>query len=207
MGWYLAPSLVRLRDEVDRKWPNRSTASDGTIGDSAHASRDSDHNPNGRGSVNAIDITNDGINVDVLVAAAVRHPSTSYVISRGRIYSRTYGFTARAYTGDNPHDSHVHISIEQTVTAEQSTRSWLTRDTFPLPDGHSFGTPRSRSVHDGTEGPVTADNVRKIQRRLSIRQTGRFGLATKAKVAAWQAWKRLPVSGRVGARTWKAMGL
>jgi hypothetical protein len=207
MSWYLAPSLRRLRDEVNHKWPNRSTASDGTIGDPAHASRDSDHNPNRRDSVNAIDITNDGINVDALIAAVIRHPSTAYVISRGVIRSRTYGWVKRPYGGDNPHDHHVHISIEQSSSAEQSTRSWLNGDTFPLADGHSFGTPRSTSVHDGTEGPVTADNVRRIQRRLGIKQTGRYGLATKAKVAAWQVWKRIPATGRVGAVTWKRLGL
>jgi len=81
------------------------------------------------------------------------------------------------------------------------------RQRFPLPSGHSFGTPRTTAVHDGTEGPVTANNVKKIQRRLSIAQTGRFGPVTRLRVMAWQKWKKLPVSGRVGSTTWKAMGL
>jgi peptidoglycan hydrolase-like protein with peptidoglycan-binding domain len=101
-------------------------------------------------------------------------------------------------------DPHKHLNAPK-QTWEQYLVS--KRPPFPLPAGHSFGTPKTAAVHDGTEGPVTADNVRKIQRRLSISQTGRFGAYTKARVIAWQTWKRLPVSGRVGATTWKAMGL
>ena len=57
-GWRLAPSLIALEDEVNRIWPRRSQASDGSIGDSAHRHRKSDHNPAG-GWVTAIDLTND----------------------------------------------------------------------------------------------------------------------------------------------------
>lgn len=207
MGWYLAPSLVRLRDEVNRKWPNRSKVSDGTIGDPAHASRQSEHNPNSRGSVNAIDITNDGINVDALIGAAIRHPSTWYVISRGFIYSRRYGFVKRPYTGSNPHDKHVHISILTTEAAEQNATPWLRRGSFPLPAGHSFGTPESSTVHDGTSSPDDEYNVKRIQARLGISRTGRFGTYTRVRVANWQLWKGLAPTGRVGSVTWHRMGL
>ena len=85
MSWHLAPALDRLRDEVNAKWPNRSKASDGTIGDAAHSSRTSDHNPNSRRSVNAMDITAKGIDTDTLIAAAKRHPSVRYIIFNRRI--------------------------------------------------------------------------------------------------------------------------
>jgi hypothetical protein len=208
MAWYLAPSLVNLRDEVNRKWPTRSKASDGTKGDSAHASRRSDHNPNERGSVNAIDITNAGIDVDYLIECAMRHPSTAYIISRGAIYSRRYGFAKRAYTGSNPHNTHVHISIQQTKAAEWDETRWLVkRGGFPLPPGHSFGTPKSTTVHDGTANPEDAKHVQRIQQRLRIKTTGRFGNATMVKVANWQFWRRMRPTGRVGAETWKRLGL
>ena len=208
MGWHLAPSLVRLRDEVNRKWPTRSKASDGTIGDPAHSSRTSEHNPNERGSVNAIDITNAGIDVDALIGAAIRHPSTWYVISRGFIYSRRFAFVKRPYMGANPHNNHVHISILSTVKAEQDRTVWFqSKSSFPLPAGHSFGMKESSTVHDGTSSPDDELNVKRIQKRLSIKTTGRFGVATMVKVANWQLWKGLAPTGRVGAATWKRLGL
>ena len=125
MSWYLAPVLDRLRAEVNAKWPNRSKASDGTIGDAAHSSRTSDHNPNARGSVNAIDITASGIDTDTLIAAAKKHPSVRYIIFNRRIMNRDIGnFRSRPYSGSNPHTQHVHISLYQRRSAEESTRSW-----------------------------------------------------------------------------------
>jgi len=47
---------VKLRDQVNRRWPRRDKASDGWIGDRAHSERISDHNPNKAGVVHAIDI-------------------------------------------------------------------------------------------------------------------------------------------------------
>lgn len=57
-GWQLAPSLVAMVEEADRLAPARSRASDGSIGDGAHASRKSDHNPD-QGWIDAVDITHD----------------------------------------------------------------------------------------------------------------------------------------------------
>lgn len=64
MEWRVAKALLQLRAQVDAKFPGRSTASDGTIGDANHASRASDHNPwvtdkHGGHVVTAMDITHD----------------------------------------------------------------------------------------------------------------------------------------------------
>jgi len=208
MSYYLAPSLDNLRDEINARWPNRSKRSDGWIGDPAHAARVSDHNPNSRGSVNALDVTNDGIDVDALIAAAMRHPSTAYIISRGYIYSRRYQWAKRPYLGVNPHNTHVHISIQQTRTAEWDETRWFRRrSTFPLGQGQSFGTPRSAMVFDGTESPERARDIQRIQQRLRITPTGKYGPYTLVKVANWQLWKGLRPTGRVGASTWRRLGL
>ena len=122
-GWYLAPSLVNLLNEVNSVWPDRSTNIDGAKGDSAHSERDSEHNPNERGSVNALDLTNQGVDVDSIIEAASNHPSTMYIISRGLIYSDWMNFEPRSFPGD-PHDRHVHISIKDSAQAENNTAPW-----------------------------------------------------------------------------------
>jgi peptidoglycan hydrolase-like protein with peptidoglycan-binding domain len=209
MTYHLAPSLAQLRLEVNMRWPNRSKSSDGWIGDPAHKERRSDHNPNERGSVNALDVTADGIVPAELVAAAIRHPSTAYVIHDGFIWSRTYGWAKRPYGGSNPHHTHVHISIQQTVAAEQNTSKWFVknRSTWPLGPGEVFGSKKSARVRNGTESPMHADAVRKIQARLRIGTTGRYGVVTMVKVANWQTWKKIKPTGTVGPVTWQKMGL
>lgn len=132
MAWTLAPALAALISDVNQEWPNRSKALDGTIGDAAHAARKSEHNPNREpgddvpdGYVTAADITAEGIDTGRLIDVLIRDPRVWYVIHKGRIYSRTYGFTNRAYTGSNPHTGHIHVSIVQTRKACDDQADWL----------------------------------------------------------------------------------
>jgi hypothetical protein len=124
---HLAPSLVRLRTEVNATWPTRSKASDGWIGDAAHAARASDHNPDNSGRVHAIDVTVAGIDKARLIARAIADPRTAYVISDRRIWENPAAYPGRgywrAYTGTNPHVAHVHISSRRGSWAD-STASW-----------------------------------------------------------------------------------
>lgn len=121
----LAASLRRLGREVDALFPHRTFTSDGWIGDAAHQARQSDHNPDGRGIVHALDITSARIEPWVVVVAACVHPSTNYVIFRGRIFSRTHRFVGRFYEGPDRHMTHIHVSILTTPVAERSVRPWL----------------------------------------------------------------------------------
>lgn len=142
MSAYLAPVLVELRAEINKAYPHRDKSSDGWIGDPAHAQRVSDHNPDMHsqppGCVDAIDVdVDDGDpNHDLrteLIRKAIAHPSTHYVISNGKIYSREYGFRARAYKGTNGHYHHVHVSILKTHAARTSTRKWgINRAPYPI---------------------------------------------------------------------------
>ena len=59
MSWKPAAAALTLRKQVDRRWPKRDRGADGIIGDKAHQARPSDHNPNSRGFVDAIDIDAD----------------------------------------------------------------------------------------------------------------------------------------------------
>lgn len=230
MSWHLAPSLAQLRAEVNARWPNRSKASDGTIGDRAHSARKSDHNPNRRGSVNAIDITAKGIDTGALIAAAKRHPSVSYIIFDRQIMNRDIGtWRPRRYSGSNPHTQHVHISIYQRASAENDRRSWGIADAdapqpkpkprpkpagkappFPLPRGHWYGVEsRDRRNHSGYYAR-DRDGIRQLQQRLKdrgwrISVDGRYGPATRDVVRKFQHEKRLRVDGGVGAETWAAL--
>ena len=136
MSYFLAPSLVVLRDEANAAFPRRDKTSDGWIGDASHAARPSSHNPDwhapGRrnGVVRAVDIDIDDNDPrrDLrreLLNALIGDPRVWYVISNGIIYSRTYGWQARRYAGSNPHFTHVHVSILETEAAEFDTRPWL----------------------------------------------------------------------------------
>lgn len=118
MKWRVANSLLILRNQVNAKFPGRNKDWDGTIGDANHASRNSDHNPwvDG-GVVTAMDITHDPKNgVDSYEMAEQlrqgRDPRIKYIISNRKIASSTTSpWKWRKYTGSNPHDHHVHISV------------------------------------------------------------------------------------------------
>ncbi len=139
--WFLAPSLDALRDEVDARWPNRSTVSDGTIGDAAHSARVSQHNPNDDpndavpdGAVTAIDITSTNATLrDAVLEAAIGDDRVWYVINRGHIWSRTHGWAKQDYDGSNPHNGHIHISLRQTGSAVKDRSSWGIRKSAPAP--------------------------------------------------------------------------
>jgi hypothetical protein len=124
MAWYLAPSLAVLRAEVNARWPRRDMASDGTVGDAAHQATRSDHNPNSREAVDAWDMDKDGVDVDEVIGAFQKHPSSHYWIWQRQIASADDGWRRRPYTGDNPHTMHVHFSIRQSAAAEQDRRPW-----------------------------------------------------------------------------------
>lgn len=116
----LAPCLVRLRNDINKRWPNRSKTSDGWLGDSAHAARKSEHNPDSKGMVHAIDVDKDGVDPDVILKAVIKHPAIWYVIWDGYIYSRTNGWTKKKYNGTNQHKGHLHISCLLTSAAENN---------------------------------------------------------------------------------------
>lgn len=143
MSWTLAPSLRKLRDEINAKWPNRSKKLDGTIGDANHQARRSEHNPDSRGIVRAIDITADGIDVNQLLAATIGDQRVHYVIHNETIWSRTHQWRPRKYTGYNAHKAHIHISLRNTTSesasptvvaaAANDTSAWFAGSAAPKP--------------------------------------------------------------------------
>ena len=117
MTWRVAKSLLKLREQVNAKFPNRKKDSDGTIGDAAHSARTSDHNPDTDGVVKAMDITHDpkgGVDSYVIATQLVtsRDHRIKYIISNRHIWNPSISNLWRPYTGTNPHTAHVHISVK-----------------------------------------------------------------------------------------------
>jgi hypothetical protein len=144
-SWILVPCLVTLRNEFNRLAPARDKAGDGSIGDLAHSTSASDHNPDetgntpyedadSRNEVHAIDVDKDlrkpgwsmqkCVEIIVIRHRTARDNRLQNVIYNRRIWSRSWGWTARAYTGSNPHNQHAHFSARYTTAQENDTRPW-----------------------------------------------------------------------------------
>lgn len=131
-SWRPANSLLVLRQQVNSRWPGRNKASDGMIGDRRHcggSNPTSDHcarvMDGSIGVVTAFDITHDSSSCDAgkLASALIasRDPRIKYIISNGRITSSysvgsTPPWRSRAYTGSNPHEMHMHLSVKPQKT-------------------------------------------------------------------------------------------
>lgn len=203
MSWRLAKSLGVLGGQVDQLAPNRSKRSDGTIGDTAHAARRSDHNPDEQGIVRARDITHDPdkgadmrkVTEQLRISKDAR---IKYVIFDGRMFSsysnsRRQAWEWGEYTGSNPHKSHAHISVVPTATADQIDR-WAIEggeDTMTITQGargQFVGAWQAAlniaAVRNGIMSdvfPLDTDDV--------------YGADTTAAVKAYQTAANLPVTG------------
>jgi hypothetical protein len=123
MAWRLAAGAERLRDEVNALFPDRDKRSDGSVGDRAHAARDSDHNPDENGIVHAIDIDEDfwggkhpdpqiaNTLVRKLIALGPKDKRLKYIIFEGFIWSARAKWQKQRYSGENPHSRHIHVSF------------------------------------------------------------------------------------------------
>jgi hypothetical protein len=145
MAWILVPSLVSLRNEFNAFAPARDKATDGSVGDPAHAQSPSDHNPDETGKtpsedaddtneVHAIDVDADlrkpgwtmGQCVDIIVLRHRRGQDDRLqnVIYNRTIWSRSWGWAPREYIGPNPHTQHAHFGARYTTAQESDTRHW-----------------------------------------------------------------------------------
>lgn len=197
----LAKSLVVLRDQMNALAPNRSKASDGWIGDAAHASRKSEHNPDANGVVRALDITHDPRNgVDNgTIAEALRKsadPRIYYIISNGRIANP--GQPWRKYTGSNPHDKHFHVSVVADPKLYDSTKPWSLDGSVVKADMTKPAVVERPFLRQGSRG----DAVVELQRLLKITDDGIFGPKTEKAVIAFQKAKGITADGIVGPQTW-----
>jgi hypothetical protein len=130
---------VTLRNQVNKRWPKRDKRSDGWIGDKAHAGRQSDHNPDARGLVHALDIDADLDPKDpgaaqrlanqIVAYAASGIPGANrikYVVFNDQIASGTYANSMWKWRGSGyGHMHHIHVSF--------TTKGENNAQTYPLP--------------------------------------------------------------------------
>jgi len=121
----LSKAAIQLREQIDDSFPDRDRTSDGWIGDTRHAARKSDHNPDAEGWVRAIDIDRDlfkGSKPDImpdladqlrLACKSKRENRISYIIFDGKICSPIFNWKWRKYTGANKHTKHCHVSFKK----------------------------------------------------------------------------------------------
>jgi hypothetical protein len=117
----LCKAAIQLREQFDDNFGDRDRTSDGWIGDTRHAARKSDHNPDEQGWVRAIDIDRDLSGkpkpdlmpdmADQLRKLAKTDKRISYIIFAGQIASAKSLWRWKPYTGINKHDHHCHISF------------------------------------------------------------------------------------------------
>jgi hypothetical protein len=121
MSWKLAAAAVTLRDQVNKRYPKRDRASDGTIGDKAHRRRISDHNPDKTGYVMALDLDED----DWPATRRVRHADQL----RNVVYRASGTYSNKLWVWRSAprlgHAHHIHISFAEPAKHDGAP--------FPLP--------------------------------------------------------------------------
>lgn len=143
------PCLVTLAGEFDQCGDDRDTSSDGSIGDTAHQSRSSNHNrddvsgsntpqsdSDGEPDIRAIDVDDSGPwkngftmqkGVDKIVSrcrSGVENRLVEIIYNRHCWY-KSAGWVKQDYHGDNPHDQHAHFGAKaDSGTLENDTRPW-----------------------------------------------------------------------------------
>lgn len=118
-----APACKKALTDATARWPKRNRASDGIMGDAAHAARKSDHNTG-----LAFDLTHDPVNgpdCNALAKEVISDPRVTYVIWTGRIYKTRVG-KWETYRGVNPHNHHMHVSILESARKKLSPWPWST---------------------------------------------------------------------------------
>jgi len=126
----LCKAGVQLREQIDDCFPDRDRKSDGWVGDARHSARVSDHNPDAKGIVRAIDVDKDlnrnpNVAFDLFdqlrnYAELDRKKRISYLIFNGKICSAKSRWKFVGYKGINPHQHHIHISFTASGDSDNS---------------------------------------------------------------------------------------
>ena len=118
------PAAIAVLRQATALFPKRNKASDGLLPSAAHIkqSPNSDHNTG-----LAVDLTHDpnnGIDCADIFERLKEDRRVNYLIFSGKIWSRERRAEGnRKYSGSNPHNKHLHISINPNFANDVS--SWF----------------------------------------------------------------------------------
>src|SRR5690606_502945 len=139
VAWRVAQSLNVLLHQINEHAPNRDRRSDGSIGDAAHATRTSDHNPwvldpPGPNVVTARDFTHSpatGCDIGEIFEAIreskdrrVKYMIFDWQICSSYATAKYPAWTWRPYTGPNGHRTHGHMSVQPTKSLYDDVTPW-----------------------------------------------------------------------------------
>ena len=117
-----SPAAIAVLRQATALWPKRKKLSDGLLPSLAHqkASPNSDHNTG-----LAVDLTHDpanGVDCAVIFEKLKEDERVKYLIFKGKIWSKAKG--TKSYSGTNPHNKHLHISINDSCGNDTSPWFW-----------------------------------------------------------------------------------
>jgi hypothetical protein len=119
------PAAIAVLRQATAISPLRMKASDGLLPSNAHLKQSptSDHNTG-----LAVDLTHDpknGIDCADIFQKLKEDKRVKYLIFKSKIWSKEKAKQGdRQYTGSNPHNKHLHISIESALCADTSPWFW-----------------------------------------------------------------------------------
>jgi hypothetical protein len=119
------PAAIAVLRQATAISPKRKKLSDGLLPSSAHIkqSPNSDHNTG-----LAVDLTHDpknGIDCVEIFEKLKEDPRVKYLIFQGKIWSKEKAKEGnRKYIGSNPHNKHLHISINDGSANDTSPWFW-----------------------------------------------------------------------------------
>ena len=193
-----APSCVKALQDATARWPNRNRASDGIMGDPAHQARKSDHNDG-----NAFDLTHDpshGVDCNSLSRQMINDARVTYVIWNKKIYNRSRAAESwRDYTGSNPHNRHMHVSISAAKRNDLASWPWT------LPPGSKPAYPGTPLRKGSKHSSVITMQQRLAELKYDVKPDGDFGPKTEKNVITFQQNNSLIADGVVGPATWNKM--
>lgn len=214
-----------LRNQINNRWKHRDKTSDGWIGDAAHQGRVSDHNPDSKGLVHAIDIDEDlkGSKNDnrwladqIAANARMRRAGSDrlkYIVYENEIASGTYASTFWTWRGDN-YDHTIHMHISFTTKGENDGMDF----TIPiLTDGRAGVWDGVSPYFDVLADAIAAGQANKATWRLACRlkelgfyegtvmPEGKQGYPKNAirKMQDYMGWERREYDQKLHKAIWK----